>query len=166
MAASRTQPRRGVALMDAILGGLMLAIALGAILTLASRSTAIQAEGSKRLVAAWLLDELLSMVLMEGPIDYPKIHATHGGFDAPFEEFEFDVNINDIGLGKPFLVTATVRWRHGPGVREAHAMTYIADVLWAFQKADDPDVKRGRRQPPRWRRWRDWLREWLSVVQP
>ncbi len=127
MAASRTQPRRGVALMDAILGGLMLAIALAAILTLASRSTAIQAEGSKKLVAAWLLDELLSMVLMEGPIDYPKIHATHGVFDAPFEEFEFDVNIDDIGLGKPFLVTATVRWRQGPGVREAHAMTYIAE---------------------------------------
>ena len=121
--------RRGVALMDVILGGVMLGIGLTVVMSLASRSMAIQAHAQKQLTAAWLVDELLSMVLVEGPVDYPKIHSTSGRFDFPFEDYEFDVVIEDIGLRQPFRVTAYVRWPHHASFRQAQAQTYIAERL-------------------------------------
>ncbi len=122
----RRRPRRGFALMDVIVGGVMLGIGLGVVLTLASRAIASQAQGERQMVAAWLLDELLAMVLVEGPIEYPHLHPTHGQFDPPFEGFQFDVNLEDLGVGQPFLVTATVRWPRGREERQVQAQTYIA----------------------------------------
>jgi hypothetical protein len=133
--------RRGVALMDAILGGVILAIGLAVVLSLASRSLAAQAEGSRQITAAWLLDELLAMVLVEGPVDYPKLYALHGRFDEPFTDFEYDLDIEDIGLRKPYRVTATVRWPAGSDVRQVQAQTYIA------VRDDDPLEKRAPDMP-------------------
>ncbi len=65
----RKRCRRGVALMDAIVGGVMLGIGLAVILSLASRAMAMQANGAKQITAAWLADDLLAMVLVEGPVD-------------------------------------------------------------------------------------------------
>ena len=132
----RSRPRRGIALMDAILGGVLLSVGLAAILSLASRSVALQSQGKNQLTAAWLLDELLGMVLVEGPVAYPQLYATDGRFEPPFEHFEYEVVIDDVGLDKPLLVSATVRWAQGSGYREAHAQTYIAQ-------------RRGDREPPR-----------------
>jgi hypothetical protein len=115
--------------MDAILGGVILGIGMAVMLSLTSRSVAMQAQGQHQLVAAWLVDELLGMVLVEGPVAYPQLYATDGRFEAPFEDFEFDVAIDDIGLGLPFRVTATVRWPHGPGYHQVQAQTYIAQRL-------------------------------------
>ena len=127
---SKTSPvRRGVALMDAILGGVMLGIGLAVILSLASRSVAMQTHGAKQITASWLADDLLSMVLVEGPVEYPRQYATHGRFDVPFENYEFSVDIEDIGLRQPFLVTATVRWPHGGDYRDVQVQTYIAERL-------------------------------------
>ncbi len=125
----RASNRRGVALMDAILGGVMLGIGLAVILSLASRSVASQAHGAKQITAAWLADDLLSMVLVEGPIEYPQLYATHGRFESPFEDYEFNVDIEDIGLRLPFRVTATVRWPHGGEYRDVRVQTYIAERL-------------------------------------
>ncbi len=119
--------RRGFALMDAIVGGIMLGIGLAAILSVASRSVALRTEGQRQIVAAWLLDELLAMVLVEGPVAYPQLYATQGRFDFPFEDFEYDLDIDDLGLQEPFRVTATVRWAQGVRSRQAHAQTYIAE---------------------------------------
>ena len=60
-AMPRRRPRRGFALMDVIVGGVMLGIGLAVVLTLASRAIASQAQGERQMVAAWLLDELLAM---------------------------------------------------------------------------------------------------------
>ena len=119
--------RRGVALMDAILGGLLLSIGLAVSLTLASRSLAMQGQGQHLIAASWLVDELLSMVVVEGPVTYPQLYATYGRFEAPFDVYEYEVSIDDIGLGKPFLVTATVRWPHGRDYRYVEAQTYVAE---------------------------------------
>ena len=125
-ASHRSRSRRGFALMDVIVGGVMLGIGLGVVLTLASRALASQAQGEKQMVAAWLLDELLAMVVVEGPVEFPHLQSTHGRFDPPFDEFEFDVNLEDLGVGQPFLVTATVRWLRGREERQVQAQTYIA----------------------------------------
>ncbi len=129
MARPQRRTRRGIALMDVILGGVMLGIGLTVLLSLASRSMSIQARAQKQLTAAWLVDELLAMVLVEGPVNYPKLHSTSGRFDFPFEDYEYDVVIEDIGLRQPFRVTAYVRWPHHGDFREAQAQTYIAERL-------------------------------------
>lgn len=121
--------RRGVALMDAIIGGVMLGVGLAVMLTLGTRSVAMQTDGQKRITASWLLDELLSMVVVEGPVFYPQLYATSGRFDPPFDDYDYDVSIEDIGLRKPFRVTATVRWAHGSSDRQVQAQTFIAQRL-------------------------------------
>ncbi len=131
-----TRRHRGVALMDAIIGGVMLGVGLAVVVSLASRSIAIQAQSQHLLTAAWLVDELLAMVLVEGPQDYPKLYATSGRFEFPFEDYEYEVHIEDIGLRQPYKVTASVRWPHGDDFRQAQAQTYIA------QRLGDPDQTR------------------------
>ena len=128
---TRTQlrHRRGIALMDVILGGVMLGIGLTMIVSLASRSMALQAQSARQLTAAWLVDELLAMVVDEGPINYPKLYSTAGQFDFPFEEYSYELLIDDIGLRQPFRVTAYVRWPHADDFRQIEAQTYIAQRL-------------------------------------
>ena len=125
-ALPRRRPRRGFALMDVIVGGVMLGIGLGVVLTLASRAITAQAQGERQLVAAWLLDQLLSMVVVEGPLEYPHTPPTNGQSDLPFAGFHFAINLEDLGVGQPFLVTATVRWPRGREERQVQAQTYIA----------------------------------------
>ncbi len=101
--------RRGFAMLDAILGGVLLAVGLAAVVTLASRSLQMERRGEREVVAAALLDEILSEVLVEGPVDYPKVFDTAGACEAPFEDWEFEVVIEAQGLGDPHRVTAIVR---------------------------------------------------------
>ena len=102
--------RRGVALLDALVGGAMLGVGLAVVLSVTSRSLSTQTDGEKRLAAAWLADELLTMVLVEGPDDYPLLYDTSGSFSSPFEEFTYDVGIESLGRGAPYRVSAVVRW--------------------------------------------------------
>lgn len=122
----RPNSRKGFALMDVLIGGVMLGIGLAVTLSIASRSITAQSNGEKQMTAAWLLDELLSMVLVEGPVEFSHVQATRGKFDPPFDNYEFDVNLEDLGVGQPFLVTATVRWVMGHSTRQVQAQTYIA----------------------------------------
>ena len=82
-----SRARRGFALVDVIIGGVLLAVGLAVIISLNSRSLANQVDGERQLTASWLADELLSMVLVNGPVDYPKMNDTSGRFEPPFEEF-------------------------------------------------------------------------------
>jgi hypothetical protein len=113
--------------MDVIIAGVMLGVGLSVMLSLASRSVALQAEGRRQVVAAWLVDELLSMVLVEGPVVYPQLYPTRGRFDPPFADYEYELDIEDIGLREPMRVTATVRWVHGRDMRQVAAQSYIAE---------------------------------------
>jgi hypothetical protein len=128
--------------MDVILAGVMLGVGLAVMLSLASRSLAMQVEGQRQVVAAWLADELLSMVLVEGPVVYPQLYPTHGRFEAPFEGYEYELDIEDIGLREPMRVTATVRWAHGRDTREIGAQTYIA-----VRQQEDPLEMRAPLEP-------------------
>jgi hypothetical protein len=102
--------RRGIALIDVLVGGIMLGIGLSVILTVTSRALSRQTDGEKRLVASWLADELLSMVLVEGPDMYGRLYDTSGTFGPPFDDFAYIVDIEDQGIGVPYLVSAVIRW--------------------------------------------------------
>jgi hypothetical protein len=119
--------RRGVALMEVIIAGVILAMGLTVIISLASRSMAMQASGEKRLIASWLADELLGMVVVEGPQQYPRLYDTSGRCDVPFDAFTFDLDIQDQGLSEPFRVTASIRWQEGRLTRDVTVQTLIAD---------------------------------------
>jgi hypothetical protein len=118
--------RSGFALLDVILGSLILGIGLTVLLSISSRSLAMQNEGEHQMVASWLADEILSMVQVEGPVEYPRLHDTSGRFDSPFEMYSFDVDIEDQGIGEPYRVTAVVSWPHGPEMRFVEIETLLA----------------------------------------
>lgn len=145
---SRPAPRRGFALVDVILGGILLSIGLAAIISLATRSLKAQTDGEKQMTAAWLCDELLSLVVVDGPINFPRTHDTSGQFEFPFQEYSFDVDLMDQGADQPYVVTATVSWQAGRGVRTVQVQTLIAD------RKDDPDETRIPEEPiDREERW-------------
>ncbi|MBX3354727.1 MAG: hypothetical protein KF724_03400 [Phycisphaeraceae bacterium] len=133
----RLRSPRGYALIDALLGGLLLAIALVAVLSLSARSLQMERAGEEEVVAASLLDEVLSLVLAEGPVDFPKVHDTAGRFDPPFGDWEFEVLIEAQGLGDPWRVLAIVRSPSGA--------TYRCGTLLAPRPEDAPIIMR---RPP------------------
>lgn len=111
------RPRRhGVILLDVILAAIVLALGLTIIVSLSTQSLARQIEGEHRMTASWLADELLSLILVEGPVDYSNAHPDSGQFDAPFESYSWEVDIQHVGDWEPYIVNATIQWdaRSGP----------------------------------------------------
>jgi hypothetical protein len=121
--------------MDVIVGGIMLGVGLSVILSVTSRSLSRQTDGEKRMVASWLADELLNMVLVEGPVHYPQIYDTSGRFREPFEQYAFALDIEDLGLGMPFEVTATIAWPAGDPIDQIQVQTRIA-----ARQDEDPEL--------------------------
>jgi hypothetical protein len=145
-----THSRRGIALMDVMVGTVMLAIGLAVVISLATRSLRTQTAGEKRLVASWLADEMLSMVVVEGPVNYPKLYDNSGQFDYPFEEFDYDLYIEDRGVNAPFLVTAVIRWPGAAGQDQIQVQTLISE------RGGEPDQPRAPLEPvDRMGRWYD-----------
>ena len=129
MSQSRTKAgpvRRGIALFDVIVGGVILGTGLAVVISLSTRALASQTEGERQITAAWLLDELLAMVVVEGAERYGELYDTYGRFEPPFEQFEYEVILDDRGQFEPFSVTAIVRWEQGRGMREQVAQTLVA----------------------------------------
>lgn len=126
----RRRQRRGFALVDVIIGGIMLAVGLSVLLTITSRSLAMQTRGEKRIIAAWLADEVLSMVLVEGPDNYALIYDTGGRFQTPFDEYEYEVELEELGRDLPYRVTATIWW----GDRATEQVVVQTDI--ALRKGD------------------------------
>jgi len=69
----------------------------------------MERRGEQEIIAAALLDGILSMVVVEGPAEYPKRHDMSGRCDAPFDAWEYEVTIESQGLGDPWRVLALVR---------------------------------------------------------
>jgi hypothetical protein len=129
----RHSRHRGFALIDAIIGGIILSIGLGFALSVASRALSAQGVGERQMVSSWLAEELLAMVVVEGPLAYPTLHDTAGRFDAPFEDYYFELDIEERGMGEPYLVSAYVSWADGAGI--------IVQTLVAAKLDEEPEVR-------------------------
>jgi len=141
---------RGIALFDAIIGSMLLAVGLAVVISLTTRSLRTQSDGERQMTAAWLADEYLNMVLVEGPVDYPKLYDNSGYCEYPFEEFQYDVNIEDQGIHLPFRVTATIRWPGSSGERSVQVQTLISE------RGGDPNQPRAPKEMvDRLARWDD-----------
>lgn len=131
------QRRCGFTLIEVMIAGVILAIGMTALLTLTSRALSMQRRGEQKIIAATLLDETLGSVLTEGPHDYSSLHSTSGPCDAPFEDWEYVVDIEaSVGVD-PFRVLAIVI---APNGRQYECETLIAPKLG---ETPDPD-----RMPP------------------
>jgi len=105
----RTRARRGWALIDVIIGGVILGIGMAAVISIAERSLAMQQRSERELVAAQLLDGLLNEVLSTGVVEWQTGRASDGAFDAPFEDWKWELDIHKQGVGDPYEVTAIAR---------------------------------------------------------
>jgi hypothetical protein len=114
---SRHGRRRGFALLDAILGGALLALGLAGLVSLSQRSLAMLQRGEREALAAAMLDELLAQVVTEGPNAFARTRSTGGRLSEPWPDWEFTVEIQTGEVGDPFDVIAMVRDPEGAEFR-------------------------------------------------
>ena len=129
----RATMRRGFALMDAVIAGVLLAIGMIAVLSVGGQAMNLLRRGEIDVLAAHAIDEILASVLTEGPVEYGDIHPLAGHFESgtPYEAFSFVIEIEQGGSGVPALVRATVS--HDGG-REYTIETYVAE-----KRGEEPD---------------------------
>jgi type II secretory pathway pseudopilin PulG len=127
----------GFMLVDAIVGTVMLGIALAVMLGILARAIGSQQQGEQMQVAAMLLDEQLNLVLARGPDDYAKRFAAEGPCDPPFAGYRYRVEFSGGTGGEAYRVVATVLWSSGGRERSATCETLIAPRL-----GDEPDPAR------------------------
>lgn len=106
---TRRPTRPGFALLDAIIGGALLALGLASIVTLSQRSLAMLQRGEREALAAAMLDELLSQVVTEGPGAFSRVRQPSGLMPEPWPNWEYSVQIDAGGEGDAYDVLATVR---------------------------------------------------------
>ncbi len=135
----RRSRRRAFALVDVIIAGVVLAIGMTMIFTLTTRSLDLQRRGEVEVMAAAMMDNILSQVLLEGPADYPDLHSMSGQGDYPYEQFEFRVDIDDPGAGEPYGVAVEVTHLTG--------RTYRCETLMAAKLGEEPDPIRYPEEP-------------------
>lgn len=128
----RRRPARGFALIDVIVGGLLLAVGLAAILSLGARSLNLHQRGEREVIAASLIDDLLGSILTDGPKDFPDLHEMRGTCEPPYEDFEFLVEIDEGSSGVPYKVAVTVQ-------HIATGDTWTVETLIAAKLGEEPD---------------------------
>ena len=131
--AQRAPALRGFALMDAVIAGILLSIGMVAVLGVAGQALSLARRGEVDVRAAAALDEILSMVLTEGPRDFPDLHPVSGGFEetSPFVDFTYSIRIDQGGAGVPAEVEVLLI--HDTG------RTYTVTTRIAEKRGEEPD---------------------------
>lgn len=146
MVKTRHIRRRGVVLIDSIVGAVLLGVALAVMIGLGSRALTSQKTGEDLQAAAMLLDEQLNLVLARGADDYASRFPVHGQCDKPFDRFEYSLEFSEGQSGEAFRVVATISWKAGGKQRSESIEALIAPRL-----GDDPDpIRRPDQAVNRW----------------
>jgi Tfp pilus assembly protein PilV len=132
--------RRGVILIDAIIGTILLGISLAAIIGLAGRALSSQMTGEELQTAAMLLNEQLNLVIARGPDNYASRFDAEGACDEPYQRFRYKLEFSGGGGGQAYSVKATVFWTTAGRERSESIQTLVAPRL-----GDEPDPDR---RPP------------------
>ena len=117
---------RGSILVDVIVGSVILGLALTAMIGLVGRAISEQNGGEQLQTASMLIDEQLALVLARGPDNYATRFDTQGTCDAPFDQYRYELDIQERGGSNPYFVRATVFWDSGGKTRLASVETLIA----------------------------------------
>ncbi|MEE2719707.1 MAG: hypothetical protein VX727_07970 [Planctomycetota bacterium] len=126
--------RHGVVLLEVIVAAIVLALGMTVVISLSTQSMSRQIQGERRMTAAWLADELLSMVVVEGPRNFANAEpmgwigedARDGYFPPPFDDYSYELDLEAVGDYQPYMVTATVKWMDGVRQKSLAINTRIA----------------------------------------
>jgi hypothetical protein len=121
-------------LIDAIVGAILLGVALASLVALGGRAISAQGEGEHLRNAAMLIDERLNLVLMAGVEGYTSRYDLEGTCDPPFGQYRYRVQIGGGQSGEPYSVAVTVSWMAGGRSRSETVEALIAPLT-----GDDPD---------------------------
>ncbi|TVQ80595.1 MAG: hypothetical protein EA380_03140 [Phycisphaeraceae bacterium] len=128
--------RRGFALVDGIVAGVLLGTGLAVIIGLAGRALASQRLGAELHKAAMLADEQLNLVLAMGPERFGSAFDARGRYEAPFADFSYEVTVRPGEGSRPYIVEAIIRRQRDNGVL-ARVQTLISQPA-----GEDPDPDR------------------------
>jgi hypothetical protein len=121
-------------MVDVIVGGVILGVGLAAVISLAERSLAMQQRAEREIKAALLLDGILNEVLAVGPVDWTTTRASTGRCDAPFDDWEWSVQITKQAVGDPYRVLAAVH--------DELDQEFVVDTLMAPRITDAEEPSR------------------------
>jgi hypothetical protein len=103
--------RRAFALVDVLVGTVLIGICLSVIVGLGGRAVASQRLGEEIATAANLADEQLQLLLARGPDDYAKRFSLEGACEPPFESYHYKLLISGGSTNKPYDVSCTISWK-------------------------------------------------------
>lgn len=128
--------RRGFALVDGIVAGVLLGIGLSVTIGLSASAIGAQRRGEQLQRAAALADERLSMVVALGPDRFEADDSVSGTFPEPDEDYAFEVEIDPGEAGDPYYVSVLVSWG------EASRDKLFIETFVAPRMGDEPDPER------------------------
>lgn len=129
--------RRAFILVDVIIAGVLLGIALATVIGLTGSALASQRRGEELQNAAMLADEQLNLVLAVGPEAFPSTFRTRGACPEPFANYQYAVTITPRGGSEPYIVTAEITWKSG-----ARDLSVVVQTMIAPRRGDEPDPER------------------------
>lgn len=139
MVSRRSRTCRGFALVDVIVGAVILGAALAVVIGLGGQAVTAQLKGQDLATAAMLADEQLNLVLARGPDDYEKRYPSDGECDPPYSDFRYSVSITGTGQSAPYDVSATITWSRAWGEQSLTIRTLVASRLAGDEFESDPD---------------------------
>jgi len=136
--------RSGFALIDAVVGGVLLSVALVVILGIAGRCLEAQRTGTRMQEVAMLADGLLAEVAALGPDVYSKQFPAQGTFEPPFQAYRYDLEIEDQGVGVPYKVRAHIVWDGADGQEQEE----VIETLLAAKQLPGADIEDAKSREP------------------
>ena len=98
---------RGFALVDAVVGGILLSLVLMTTISMVGRSVSEQRRGERTADASRLADETLELLAGVGPDRFPDVVGMRGVYEEPFDGYEYEVELDTLG-GREGLYLARV----------------------------------------------------------
>lgn len=132
--------RRGFALAEALIAGVVLAIGIAVVVRIAMQSMANQRRGELAVAAAGIMDALLSEVLLTGVEEAGSYRSSAGPCDDPWSDFTYEVSIGTADPGKPYPVHVAVT--------DPLGRIYACDTLIAPRAEMDEDERNRRPEEP------------------
>lgn len=137
MSGRTSSNTRCFVLLDALVGVVVLGVALTSVMGLSAAAVRSQAIGEELQIASMIADERLELVVAVGTEEYVGTFGRRGQAEEPWRGYEWAVDIQRGGVGDPDFVTVTVSWGRVSGVRSITVETLVAPRL-----GDDPDPDR------------------------
>ncbi|MCC6321651.1 MAG: hypothetical protein IT438_09495 [Phycisphaerales bacterium] len=128
--------RRAFALVDVMVGAILVGVSLAVLIGLTGRAISAQRRGEELQAAAALADEQLQLVLARGPDDYAKRFKLEGVCDAPFENYHYLLEFAGGTSNEPYTVTCTIWWDFSLSKQSIAIQTLMASRLGGDEDID------------------------------